>query len=109
VYLTETELDIPPAPSGVGLLEWLTRQMAEGLPAGHSPLRLAVTETSEQGYRCEATTLEHTRAPSSTTAAAVSSQDVSIPRMRTDCSRLPIEYPSLLFHQFVFNLRRSSS
>ncbi len=57
MYLTETELDIPRAPVGVGLLEWLTRQMAERLPAGRIPLRLVVTETSGRGYRCEATTL----------------------------------------------------
>ena len=57
MYLTETELDIPRAPTGVGLLEWLTRQVAERLPGGAVPLRLAVTETGERGYRCEVTTL----------------------------------------------------
>ena len=57
MYLTETELDIPHAPTGVGLLEWLSRQVAERLPAGAVSLRLAVTETGEQGYRCEVTTL----------------------------------------------------
>ena len=57
MYLTETELDIPRAPAGVGLLAWLTRQMEEQLPAGWSPLRLVVSETHERGYRCEVTTL----------------------------------------------------
>ena len=56
MYLTETELHIPLAPADVGLLEWLTRQMTERLPAGQSPLRLVVSETSEAGYRCEVTT-----------------------------------------------------
>ncbi len=57
MYLTETELDIPPAPAGAGLLEWLARQMAERLPEGHRPLRLVVTESNQRGYRCEVTTL----------------------------------------------------
>ena len=57
MYLAETELDILPAPPGVPLLEWLARQMAGRLPSGQSPLRLAVTETHERGYRCEVTTL----------------------------------------------------
>ena len=57
MYLTETELDIPRAPAGVGLLAWLTRQMEEQLPAGWSPLRLVVSETHERGYHCEVTTL----------------------------------------------------
>ncbi len=57
LYLTETELDIPLAPKGVALLGWLTQQMAERIPPGQNPLRLVVTETSERGHRCEATTL----------------------------------------------------
>ena len=57
MYLTETELDIPPAPAGAGLLAWLARQMAERLPEGQSPLRLVVTESNQRGYRCEVTTL----------------------------------------------------
>lgn len=57
MYLTETEIDMPSAPAGVGLREWLTRQMEERLPAGRTPLRLAVTETDGRGYRCEVTTL----------------------------------------------------
>ncbi len=57
MHLTETELNIPRAPSGVSLLAWLTRRMAEGLPDGQTPLRLAVTESGERGYRCEVTTL----------------------------------------------------
>ena len=57
MYLTETQLDVPLAPSGVGLLEWLLRQMWERLPAGQAPLRLVVTETHGRGYRCEVTTL----------------------------------------------------
>ena len=60
MYLTETELDIPPAPPGVSLLEWLTRQVAKRLPTGHSPLRLVVTETHGRGFRCEVTTLVST-------------------------------------------------
>ena len=31
VYLTETELDIPRAPGGLGLLEWLAQQMAAAM------------------------------------------------------------------------------
>ena len=57
MHLTETELDIPPAPDGTGLLEWLTRQAAERLPAGQTPLRLVVTESDERGYCCEVTVL----------------------------------------------------
>ena len=63
MYVTETELDIPAAPAGVGLLDWLTRQMAERLPAGHTPLRLVVTESHERGYHCEVTTLVSEGAP----------------------------------------------
>src|ERR1035438_4317175 len=44
---------------------------------------------------CEATTDESTRSPSSTTAAAVSSQDDSMPRMRIGISF----YGSLLFEE----------
>ena len=57
MHLTETEMNIPLTPAGVGLLEWLTRQLAERLPAGQTPLRLVVTESHEHGYRCEVTTL----------------------------------------------------
>ena len=57
MHLTETELDIPHAPAGVGLLEWLSRKVTERLPSGQTPLRLAVTETGRRGYRCEVTTL----------------------------------------------------
>ena len=57
MYLTELELDVASAPMGAGLLEWLTGRMAEGLPEGHRPLRLVVTESHAQGYRCEATVL----------------------------------------------------
>ena len=57
MHLTETEINIPLAPAGVGLLEWLTRQLAERLTAGRVPLRLVVSETGERGYRCEVTTL----------------------------------------------------
>ena len=57
MYLTETELDVPLAPTGVTLLEWLTSQAADRLPSGQHPLRIVVTETHAGGYRCEATTL----------------------------------------------------
>ena len=57
VYLSEIELSISPAPVGVGLLEWLTRQVGGRLPAGHSPLRVVVTESGGWGCRCEVTTL----------------------------------------------------
>ena len=57
MHLTETELHIPAAPAGVGLMAWLTRRMRERLPADQTPLRLVVTETHGQGYRCEVTTL----------------------------------------------------
>ena len=57
MHLTETELDIPLAPAGVSVLEWLTRKVPERLPPGQEPLRLAVTETGEKGYRCEVTAL----------------------------------------------------
>ena len=63
MYLTESEMNIPLAPAGVGLLEWLTRQMAERLPAGRTPLRLVVTESHERGYDCEVTTLVSEGAP----------------------------------------------
>ena len=57
MYLTETELDIPCAPDGVGLLEWLSRRIGERLPSGDEPLRLAVTESGDRGHRCEVTML----------------------------------------------------
>ena len=57
MYLTETEIEIASAPPGTSLLEWLTRQVAERLPEGNTPLRLAVTETHRRGHRCEVTTL----------------------------------------------------
>ncbi len=57
MYLSETELTIPQAPAGAGLLDWLTRQVGERLPAGHSPLRVVVTESNGRGYHCEVTTL----------------------------------------------------
>ena len=57
VHLTELELDIPAAPAGAGLLEWLMGRMAEALPCGNTPLRLVVTESHGRGYRCEATVL----------------------------------------------------
>ena len=57
------ELDIASAPVGAGLLDWLTGRMAEGLPEGHRPLRLVVTETHAGGYRCEATVLVENGAP----------------------------------------------
>ena len=55
--LTESEMNIPLAPAGVGLLEWLTRQLAERQPEAETPLRLVVTETHRGGFRCEVTTL----------------------------------------------------
>ena len=65
MYLTETELEIPRAPAGVGLLQWLTRQVAGRLPDGQSPLRLVVAESHEHGYRCEVTVLaDASQAPS---------------------------------------------
>ena len=57
MYLTEAEIDIPLAPRGAGLLEWLTRQTRERLQLGQTPLRLVVSETHDRGYRCEVTTL----------------------------------------------------
>ena len=61
MYLTETELEVPPAPAGAGLLDWLARQMTKRLPAGHSPLRLVVTETHGDSYRCEVTVMAEER------------------------------------------------
>ena len=57
MYLSETELEIPLAPAGAGLLEWLSRQVAGRMLPGQTPLRLVVTETHGRRYRCEVTTL----------------------------------------------------
>ncbi len=57
MHLIETQLEIPPAPAGTGLLGWLTRRVGESLPAEQTPLRIVVTESHERGHRFEVTTL----------------------------------------------------
>jgi hypothetical protein len=57
VFLSETTLDIPAVPAGVGVLDWWARQTAARLPEGLAPVRLVVTESDHAGYRCEVTTV----------------------------------------------------
>ena len=52
--LSERELHIPISPKSRGLLEDLGRAVGEQLQDGETPIRLAVTASSEAGYRCEA-------------------------------------------------------
>ena len=57
MFLSETTLDIPAVPAGVGVLDWWARQTAARLPEGLAPVRLVVTESDHAGYRCEVTTV----------------------------------------------------
>ncbi len=83
MHLTETEMEIPLAPAGVGLLEWLTARMSARLPADCAALRLVVTETHGRGYRCEVTTLRGigASAPASRNGVAQRGIDEFRPRL----------------------------
>ncbi len=63
VYLSETEIHIPTAPKGESPLRWLSSKTLESLPAGDSPIRLVVSESSKAGYRCEVTTMHNGQGP----------------------------------------------
>ena len=56
--LSEIGLDLPPPPSGVNLLQWLSQKTQEKLPGEVSPVRLVVTSSDSSGYRCEVTTFD---------------------------------------------------
>ena len=56
--LSEIELHLPPPPSGVNLLEWLSQKTQEKLPGNAAPVRLVVTSSNSTGYQCEVTTFE---------------------------------------------------
>ena len=57
MFLSETELDIPRAPTGVSVLDWLTKGAKKRLPDDVSPVRFVVTESDPNGYKCEVTTV----------------------------------------------------
>ena len=52
--LWETEMVLPPMPAGASPLEWLTGRALEALPGDDVPLRVVVTESDGNGWRCEA-------------------------------------------------------
>ncbi len=57
MLLSETEILIPGVAGHEGLLGHLSRAVAGKLAAGEIPIRLAITQTDEQGYHCELGTL----------------------------------------------------
>ena len=58
MFLSETTLDIPVAPAGVSVLDWWSRQTGAHLPKELAPVRLVVTESDHERYRCEVTTVQ---------------------------------------------------
>ena len=56
--LSEIGLDLPPPPVGGNLLEWLSQKTREKLTGAVSPVRLVVTSSDSNGYRCEVTTFD---------------------------------------------------
>ena len=58
MYLSETELDLP-SPPGVGsILQWLAQKTKERLPDDAALVRLIVTESNHDVYKCEVTTFQ---------------------------------------------------
>ena len=58
MFLSETTFDIPVAPAGVSVLDWWSRQTGAHLPKELASVRLVVTESDHERYRCEVTTVQ---------------------------------------------------
>ncbi|MEE3004749.1 MAG: DUF3326 domain-containing protein, partial [Chloroflexota bacterium] len=54
--LSEVQLQLPPSPSGVNLLEWFSHKTQAQLPGNTALVRLVVTSSDSSGYLCEVTT-----------------------------------------------------
>ncbi len=64
-YLSEIELELPGMPQRVSPLAWLASQTREALPEGYTPLRVVVSESSPDGWKCEVTLLRGSPGPTS--------------------------------------------
>ena len=58
MFLSETTFDIPVAPVGVSVLDWWSRQTGAHLSKELASVRLVVTESDHERYRCEVTTVQ---------------------------------------------------
>jgi hypothetical protein len=58
VRISEIEFQLPPPPSQGSVLDWLARRTSERLPDGEELVRLVITESSQEIYKCEATTYQ---------------------------------------------------
>ena len=56
--ISEIEFQLPPPPSQGSVLDWLARRTSERLPDGEELVRLVITESSQEIYKCEATTYQ---------------------------------------------------
>ncbi|MDA1128249.1 MAG: DUF3326 domain-containing protein, partial [Chloroflexi bacterium] len=56
--VSEIAFQLPGPPSQGHVLDWLTQQTSEKLPDGEELVRLVVTESDREVYRCEATTYQ---------------------------------------------------
>lgn len=56
VRVSEIEFQVPPFPSQGSVLDWLARETSERLPHGEELVRLVITESNQDLYKCEATT-----------------------------------------------------
>ena len=54
--LSEIQLQLPPLPSDVNVLEWFSHKTQAQLPGNSAPVRLVVTSSDSSGYLCEVTT-----------------------------------------------------
>ena len=54
--VSEIEFQLPLPPGQGSILDWLARRTAERLPDGEELVRLVVTESNHEVYKCEATT-----------------------------------------------------
>lgn len=54
--VSEIEFQLPLSPGQGSVLDWLARKTSERLPDGEELVRLVVTESNQEIYRCEATT-----------------------------------------------------
>ena len=56
VRVSEIEFQVPPFPSQGSVLDWLASETSERLPHGEELVRLVITESNQDLYKCEATT-----------------------------------------------------
>ena len=59
--LSEIELNLPTPPKEGSILEWLAQKTSEHLGHHATLVRLVVTESSHNGYKCDVTTFHETR------------------------------------------------